>query len=181
MLTDVARVTVVPQAAIPGACELCAIQSAALASAVIVQHSHGGTVRFAACDRCALAIRRVAAAAGGQAEFTPPVEPWPVEHATRQERTTVEIVRPLLVAERAERVRDVDGTEYGIRIYGEPQSDGTWMGWIEFVTLDGSRILRTGHETTQSNSEFLAYWATGLEPLYFEGAFQRARAATALV
>ena len=35
-------------------------------------------------------------------------------------------------------------------------------------------VRRSGRETTQSNREHLAYWATGLEPTYFEGAFSRA-------
>ena len=36
-------------------------------------------------------------------------------------------------------------------------------------------ILRTGRETTQPDRRALEYWASGLEPLYFEGAFERAR------
>jgi hypothetical protein len=36
------------------------------------------------------------------------------------------------------------------------------------------RELRTGQETSQPNRDAVAYWAGGLEPIYFEGAFTRA-------
>ena len=36
------------------------------------------------------------------------------------------------------------------------------------------KVLQTDRETTQSTLEGVAYWATGLEPIYFEGAFDRA-------
>jgi hypothetical protein len=34
--------------------------------------------------------------------------------------------------------------------------------------------LRTERETTQPDKAVLEYWATGLEPIYFEGALARA-------
>ncbi|HEY3120305.1 MAG TPA: hypothetical protein VGL15_06755 [Vicinamibacteria bacterium] len=72
------------------------------------------------------------------------------------------------------------GTAYSIRTYGKQRRDGTWIGWIEFHPRDGSgKVVRTGRETTQPNRKALAYWADGLEPLYFEGAFERARRARA--
>jgi hypothetical protein len=49
-----------------------------------------------------------------------------------------------------------------------------WEGWLEFLPLDGGEPLCTGRETTQPNRDALAYWASGLEPIYFEGAFERA-------
>jgi hypothetical protein len=49
------------------------------------------------------------------------------------------------------------------------------VGWIEFHPLDGEGVfLRTSQETSQPNRAALAYWASGLEPIYFEGAFARA-------
>ncbi len=55
------------------------------------------------------------------------------------------------------------------------EADGTWIGWIEFHPLDGEGVfLRTSQETSQPNRAALAYWASGLEPIYFEGAFNRA-------
>lgn len=68
-----------------------------------------------------------------------------------------------------------DGTEYVVRSYGEERSDGTWTGWLEFDPSDLSgSVLRTGQETSQPNRVTIEYWATGLEPVYFEGALERA-------
>ncbi|HEU4769835.1 MAG TPA: hypothetical protein VFS77_20890 [Pyrinomonadaceae bacterium] len=68
-----------------------------------------------------------------------------------------------------------DGTEYGVRSYGEERLDGTWIGWIEFHPTDLTMpVLQTEQETSQPNQMTLEYWATGLEPVYFEGAFERA-------
>jgi hypothetical protein len=69
-----------------------------------------------------------------------------------------------------------DGRHYRVRCLGEQQSGGTWIGWLEFRPVDGSLpVSRTDRETTQPNRDALAYWATGLEPLFLEGAFTRAR------
>lgn len=69
-----------------------------------------------------------------------------------------------------------DDTTYVVRSYGEERSDGTWMGWIEFHPMDADKpALRTGQETSQPNRPSVEYWATGLEPVYFEGAFERAQ------
>ncbi len=71
---------------------------------------------------------------------------------------------------------DTDGSRYVASSWGAEQSDGTWMGWLEFRLLGKSRpVLKTERETTQPSREALWYWATGLEPIYFEGAFARAR------
>jgi hypothetical protein len=35
-------------------------------------------------------------------------------------------------------------------------------------------VRRSAVETTQPNREALAYWASGLEPVYLEGALERA-------
>jgi hypothetical protein len=79
-----------------------------------------------------------------------------------------------LVHERAVSLIDPDGRLYDhAYVFTEP-GRVTWSGWIEFVAEDGSKVLRTDQETSQSNLEGVAYWATGLEPSYFEGAFARA-------
>jgi hypothetical protein len=52
--------------------------------------------------------------------------------------------------------------------------DGIWHGWLEFVPLEGAAAIRSGRETTQPNRKDLMYWATGLTPVYLEGALQRA-------
>jgi hypothetical protein len=72
--------------------------------------------------------------------------------------------------------RDGDGTIYTVQTWGEERPDGTWGGWLEFHPSDpGLPVRTTGQETSQPNRDALCYWATGLEPLYFEGAFDRAR------
>ena len=49
-------------------------------------------------------------------------------------------------------------------------------GWIEFTPIDGStEVLVTGVESTQPEREHLVYWATGLTPVFMEGALARAR------
>lgn len=69
---------------------------------------------------------------------------------------------------------DADGTHWVPLVYGAPRSDGRWEAWIEFRPLDDRPLRVTDRETTQSNREAVEYWATGLEPVYFEGAFARA-------
>ena len=80
-----------------------------------------------------------------------------------------------LIHQHSERVQDTSGNLYEIFIYGEPRLDGTWEGWLEFVPLDSALpSRRTERETTQPDLPALEYWATGLEPLYLAGAFERA-------
>lgn len=68
-----------------------------------------------------------------------------------------------------------DDTVYNVRSYGAERSDGTWTGWLEFHPTDVDQpTLRTEQETSQPNRTAIEYWATGLEPVYFEGAFERA-------
>ena len=43
--------------------------------------------------------------------------------------------------------------------------------WLEFTPVDGDPVLRSKRETTQPNRGI--YWATGLTPVYLEGALQR--------
>ena len=74
------------------------------------------------------------------------------------------------------RVRGKDGTQYEARVIGERRDDGTWAGWIEFHALNAAgTVLSTGQETSQPDRKALDYWAGGLEPIYFEGAFKRAQ------
>ena len=72
-----------------------------------------------------------------------------------------------------------DGTTYRVSSYGDERRDRTWIGWIEFHPTDLRKpALKTDQETSQPNLMDLEYWATGLEPVYFEGAFGRARLKT---
>lgn len=77
-----------------------------------------------------------------------------------------------LLQEYASTVTGPDGTTYTVRSYGEERNDGTWSGWLEFES--GKQTLATDQETSQPNRTAVEYWASGLEPVYFEGAFQRA-------
>lgn len=68
-----------------------------------------------------------------------------------------------------------EGTTYRVITCGERRADGTWWGWLEFEPRQGKGpLLRTGQETAQPTRDALAYWASGLEPVYLEGALQRA-------
>jgi hypothetical protein len=64
-------------------------------------------------------------------------------------------------------------TLYTARVCGRPAPDGGWEGWIEFVSDDGSPILRSRRETRQPDRDALVYWATGLTQIYLEGALAR--------
>ena len=86
-----------------------------------------------------------------------------------------EAMAPHLIRRHSEQVRDSFGHVYDALIYGDEGSTGTWEGWLEFVPLDGAvTSRRTGRETTQPDRVALEYWATGLQPLYLLGAFERA-------
>jgi len=59
-----------------------------------------------------------------------------------------------------------DGSTYHARVLGFERPDGKWEGRLEFQNGSG--------KTTQPNLKTLQYWATGLEPIYLEGALLRA-------
>ena len=66
------------------------------------------------------------------------------------------------------------GVNYDIFACGQAREDGTWEGWIEFhPEAGGVPVLRTDRETSQPDRDAV-YWASGLERVYFEGAFSRA-------
>ncbi len=68
-----------------------------------------------------------------------------------------------------------DGMVYRARACGREAPGGTagWEGWIEFFPVDGGPPLRSRRETTQPNRADTEYWATGLTPVYLEGALER--------
>ena len=78
-------------------------------------------------------------------------------------------------------VRDESGREYIARACGRECPDGHWEGWLEFVPLDGGVVVRSARETTQPNRVDTEYWATGLTPIYLEGALRRALAPVEIV
>ena len=82
-----------------------------------------------------------------------------------------------LIHEFATGVRDADGHLYKARAFGRERTNAPWIGWLEFSPRGtGGIVRRSPIETTQSNRRALVYWATGLEPVYLEGALARALA-----
>jgi len=80
-----------------------------------------------------------------------------------------------LIQEYSTPLVDKDGGVHTPRVYARERTDGTWEAWLEFWPADGKEeILKTGQETSQPNRTAVEYWASGLEPVYFEGAFSRA-------
>jgi hypothetical protein len=80
-----------------------------------------------------------------------------------------------LIHEFSRAVRDADGHVYRARALGRQRSDGTWIGWLEFSPRgSGGVVRRTRRETTQPSQKALTYWARGIEPVYLEGALERA-------
>ena len=81
-----------------------------------------------------------------------------------------------LIHEFASEIGDADGHMYTARAMGRQRKGRTvWEGWLEFAPLGGRGVVRRSQvETTQPNREALAYWASGIEPVYLEGALERA-------
>ncbi|HEU4521051.1 MAG TPA: hypothetical protein VFT12_03550 [Thermoanaerobaculia bacterium] len=69
----------------------------------------------------------------------------------------------------------VSGRSYRVEIEGMQRPDKTWAGRLAFH--DGKDVRRTEQETSQPDRKALEYWASGLEMVYLEGAFGRARSA----
>ena len=79
-----------------------------------------------------------------------------------------------LVHERDVHLVGADGQTYSrVRAYAREMPGGTWESWLELIN-DAGEIVTTDRETTQSTQEEVAYWATGLETAYLEGALRRA-------
>jgi hypothetical protein len=78
-----------------------------------------------------------------------------------------------LIHKHSTHVRTVEGALFKTRVCGERQKDGLWTGWLEFDD-DRGQTWRTEPETTQPNREALEYWASGLRPVFVQGAFSRA-------
>jgi hypothetical protein len=70
-------------------------------------------------------------------------------------------------------VSDRYGRLYAAKACGRERDDRLWEGWIEFENTETGETLRSFRETTQPNLTDLRYWATGLTPVYLEGALDR--------
>jgi len=79
-----------------------------------------------------------------------------------------------VLAEYSDVVISEGGRRYIARACGAPVPSGQWQGWLEFIDLASGDALRSARETTQPNRVDALYWATGLTPVYLEGALQRA-------
>ncbi len=79
-----------------------------------------------------------------------------------------------VLVEFAEPVVAKDGINYTARACGSEMAGGMWQGWLEFLPVEGGQPVRSGRETTQPNRQDAEYWATGLTPVYLEGAMDRA-------
>jgi hypothetical protein len=66
------------------------------------------------------------------------------------------------------------------RVVGRQAGDGTWEGWLEFAPANGAERLVTDVESRQQTRVQLLRWASGLTPVYAEGALHRARRPAAL-
>jgi hypothetical protein len=72
-------------------------------------------------------------------------------------------------------IADRAGT-YQARAVGRHADDHMWEAWLEFVPVSGQGdVLVSSVESRQPEREHLIYWATGLTPVYLEGALARAR------
>ena len=80
-----------------------------------------------------------------------------------------------VLVEFSEAVTSDRGQTYTARACGSEMPGGQWQGWIEFVPAGRGDPLRSGRETTQPNRQHTVYWATGLTPVYLQGALRRAQ------
>ena len=79
-----------------------------------------------------------------------------------------------VLVEFREALAGAEGALYRARVCGRVMEDGLWEGWIEFIPIGAGEALRSPRETEQPNRDDLVYWATGLTPVYLEGALERA-------
>ena len=74
----------------------------------------------------------------------------------------------------SEPVSDERGT-FHARVMARERNDGSWEGWLEFVRPDNEfyRYI-TPIETRQHDRVTMERWASGLTPVYADGALARA-------
>ena len=74
-------------------------------------------------------------------------------------------------------IEDHRGAFHG-RVVGRQAGDGSWEGWLEFAPANApERLLVTAVESRQQTHLQLLRWASGLTPVYAEGALHRAHPA----
>ena len=72
-----------------------------------------------------------------------------------------------------EQIRHSSGT-YHVRVVGRYAEDKMWEGWLEFVPIDGGKVVVSAVESRQPERNHLEYWAQGLTVVYAEGSLDRA-------
>lgn len=83
----------------------------------------------------------------------------------------------VFVTELEHRAATDSGVRHRARIFAA-QRDEVWEAWIVFEPESGGEPLPSDRETTQPNIEAVEYWASGLSPVYLDGALRRAQALT---
>jgi hypothetical protein len=172
-ISDISTIAVAARPAVLGSCGLCARPQGPLTAAVVVTQGAGTVASFDVCEYCERALRRLEAVTPGPARIAAGaafVEPGPVVPSGLSDVAGPET----LIQEFAQPIQDGDGALYMPVAVGAQRVDGTWTAWLEFREMGGARVLRTNRETTQPNFTTVAYWASGLQPSYLEGAFRRA-------
>jgi hypothetical protein len=184
-----------------GSCDLCARPPGELPAIVHVQQTGGAATFLRACGYCARALRRLGAVSRGLIRLVDgdsgPQTIGPEIGLTDALLRNADLIydyaepfvaggvaKPLggVAAQGRVRVRSQHdaGVAYRVRAMGAERHDGTWVGWLEFVDPATGRVRRTDRETTQPNRITLVYWASGVQPVYLRGAFDRSREVPAI-
>jgi hypothetical protein len=71
-------------------------------------------------------------------------------------------------------IRSPDGRTWVAQAWANKLLRGEWRGWFAFLPDDGGEPAWTDPETTQARLAWIRYWASGIQPLYLEGALARA-------
>ena len=79
------------------------------------------------------------------------------------------------LVEFADPVTDRRGRAYHAHVGGELRADGMWEGRVVFTPVEAGERTSTERETLQRDVSDLQYWASGLTPVYLEGALERAQ------
>jgi len=70
-----------------------------------------------------------------------------------------------------------DGRRFVARVYSAPQPRGVlWDAWLVFFPEDGGPPV-VGDRETEQRPQDIRHWASGLEPIYLDGALERAERA----
>jgi hypothetical protein len=158
-----------------GSCDLCARPPGELPAIVHVQQTGGAATFLRACGYCARALRRLGAVSRGLIRL--------VDGDSGPQTVGPEIGLTDALLRNADLIYDYadpfigGGVAYRVRAMGAERHDGTWVGWLEFADPATGRVRRTDRETTQPNRAAVVYWASGVQPTYMRGAFDRCREA----